>query len=136
MAMALQQPSEKINKYLAEVFNGAVRAKELVEQILLFGRQVEKERMPVKLDLIVYEVLRLIRPTIPSSIEIRQDIDSSCTQVIADASQVHQVIVNLCTNAWQAMQDSGGVLTIMLKEVDIEKAVAEAYPNLSAGRYN
>lgn len=127
--------SNPISAMLERIFEGTHRAKELVEQILLFSQHTEKQRKPVNLQLIVQEAVKLLRPSIPATIEIRQRIDVSCGRVSADASQIHQVIVNLCTNAWQAMEEKGGALTIELKHVEVDAATARLHPNLNEAEY-
>ena len=102
---------------LEEILKAANRAKELVKQILTFSRQSGQERKPVEVQHVVNEALKLLRASIPASIEIVHDIDENCAPVMGDATQIHQVIMNLCTNAYQAMQDKGGKLEISLKEM-------------------
>lgn len=104
---------------LAEILKAANRARDLVQQILTFSRQSGQERKPTKVQYIIKEALKLLRASIPASIEIIHEIDDDCRPVMGDATQIHQVIMNLCTNAYQAMQDKGGRLTVSLKEVDI-----------------
>jgi signal transduction histidine kinase/ActR/RegA family two-component response regulator len=101
---------------LEEILKAANRAKELVKQILTFSRQSGQERKPVEVQQVIKEALKLLRASIPASIEIVHDIDKNCSPVMGDATQIHQVIMNLCTNAYQAMQDGGGKLEVILKE--------------------
>jgi signal transduction histidine kinase/ActR/RegA family two-component response regulator len=107
------------HKNLEEILKAANRAKGLVQQILTFSRQSGQERKPVKVQYIIKEALNLLRASIPASIEIIHNIDNDCNPVMGDATQIHQVIMNLCTNAYQAMQDKGGKLEVILSEVDI-----------------
>ena len=107
-----------------------------MEQILLFSKQIEKERKPLRLQLIVQEAVKLLRPSISAIISIQQRIDSSCDPVLADASQIHQVIVNLCTNAWHAMEEKVGILTIELERVKVDATTLRLHPNLNEGEYN
>ena len=107
------------HKNLEEILKAANRAKDLVKQILTFSRQSDQERKPVKVQNIIKEALKLLRASIPASIEIIHKIQDDCGPVMGDATQIHQVIMNLCTNAYQAMQDKGGKLEIILNEVDI-----------------
>ena len=104
---------------LEEVLKAAHRAKDLVQQILTFSRQSGQERKPVEVHSIIEEALKLLRASIPASIEIIHNINDDCHPVMGDATQIHQVIMNLCTNAYQAMQDKGGTLEINLSEVDV-----------------
>ena len=95
------------------VLNAARRAADLVQQILTFSHRHEPEKRPIKVADVVREALKMIRASLPSTIEIKQDIASKAV-VLADGSQLHQVILNLCTNAAQAMQDQGGILEVCL----------------------
>jgi signal transduction histidine kinase len=104
---------------LEEILKAANRAKDLVKQILTFSRQSDQERKPVEVQNIITEALKLLRASIPASIEIIHKIQDDCGPVMGDATQIHQVIMNLCTNAYQAMQDTGGKLEVILTEVDI-----------------
>jgi len=109
---------EKNSENLQEVLNAANRAKELVMQILSFSRQTEKEKKPVLLQVLVKEALKLLRASIPSTIEIRESIDSSSGAIKANPTQMHQILMNLCTNAYYAMRDSGGLLEVSLGETE------------------
>jgi len=120
---------------LKEILKAAHRAKDLVQQILTFSRQSGQEREPIKVQYIVKEALKLLRASIPSTIEIVHQMDANCGAVVGDATQIHQVIMNLCTNAYQAMQDSGGRLEIGLGEVDISYADTVERVGLKPGRH-
>ncbi len=100
---------------LDRVLAASSRAKDLVQQILAFSRKSEIDRVPVQIHFVVLEALKLLRSSIPSTIEIRHNIDTDSGLVFADATQVHQIVMNLCTNAFHAMDDSGGVLAVSLK---------------------
>lgn len=97
---------------LNQIYASALRAKELVLQILTFSRQEGTEYKPVKIQHILKEVIKLLRSTIPRNIEIKQSIDPGCTAVNADATQIHQIVMNLATNAFHAMGDVGGEFKI------------------------
>ncbi len=135
MALSSVPESDPIHRDLEEIFNGANRARDLVRQILTFSRQSESEKKPLNLSVIVKEALKLMRSSIPSTIQIRSIIDPSCGKILADATQMHQLIVNLCTNAFQAMEDRGGVLTVELKQANIDSSKAGYYHNLNEGEY-
>jgi PAS domain S-box-containing protein len=102
---------EPVNEILA----AAKRARNLVQQILAFSRRAEKDVRPLQLHILVKEVLKLMRSTLPSTITIKQDIDPSTAMVLADPTQIHQVLMNLTTNAYHAMEETGGTLFIQLK---------------------
>ncbi|MCG8688902.1 MAG: response regulator [Desulfobacterales bacterium] len=116
--MNLDNP-EAARKNLRQVVNGASRAGELVQQILTFSRQAEHERKSLKLYLIVKETVKFLRSSIPSSIEIKEKVNSR-SNILADATQIHQVIMNLCTNAYHAIgNNQQGTLTVSLEEVEV-----------------
>ena len=115
--MGLDNP-EKTKKNINQIVKGAQRAADLVQQILTFSRQTEHQKSPLKLYLVVKEAIKFLRSSIPSTIEIQENIVSRQT-VLADHTQAHQVVMNLCTNAFHAMHDSGGTLTVELVDVDI-----------------
>ena len=120
-------------KNLKEIFKGAMRAKDMVQQILAFSRKTDTEKKPIKAQSVVKEALKLLRTSIPSTIEIRQNIDADCSPVLADATQIHQVVINLATNAYQAMQEKGGVLELTLMEEEIGSDDSDL--NLAPGTY-
>ena len=118
------------------VINAGYRAKDLVQQILAFSRQAEYERRPIQIHHIVKEALKLLRASIPTTIEIRQDIETASGVVHADPTQIHQVMMNLCTNAFHAMQKTGGILGVSLTAVEIEKGDDKVNGlDLTPGRY-
>ncbi len=135
MAMLNLKKSDPLYEDLEHVLEGTYRAKDLVEQILQFSKQIEKEQRPLSLQMLVTEVLKLLRPSIPTTVEIRQRIDTSCGKVCADATQIHQVIVNLCTNAWHAMEEQGGTLSIHLSQKKMDTATARLHPGLNEAEY-
>jgi signal transduction histidine kinase/ActR/RegA family two-component response regulator len=106
-------------KNLEEILKATNRAKELVKQILTFSRQSCHERRPLKVQFLIKEALKLMRATIPSTIEIESIVDENCGPINADPTQIHQVIMNLCTNAYHAMQETGGKLEVEVKQVEI-----------------
>ncbi len=124
---------EAVKRNLAQVIKGAARAGELVQQILTFSRQVEHEPKPLRLYLIVKEAVKFLRSSIPSSIEIIEKITSR-NQVMADATQVHQVIINLCTNAYHAIGDHcQGRMTVALEDIELDQT--QARHGCDPGRY-
>ncbi|WP_163337809.1 PAS domain S-box protein [Desulfopila sp. IMCC35008] len=108
---------------VAQIISGATRAKELIRQILTFSRQYEEGIIPVKPHLIVREALKLIKATLPSSITIKQSISNECSNIIADPTQIHQVVMNLLTNAYHALSDHVGIIELELEDVDIEETL-------------
>ncbi len=104
-----------------EIFHAGRRAGELVNQILAFSRQSEHKMTPVRVQNVLKEVLKLSRSTIPINIEIQQNIQQNCGSVMADTTQIHQVAMNLITNAYHAVEVKNGVIGIELKEIIIEE---------------
>jgi PAS domain S-box-containing protein len=135
--MALDHVPEKdvLREHLAIVLKAGFRAKNLVKQIMTLSCQVEKERQPVRLDHVVGECMKLLRASLPSTIEMRHHSGGDSGLVLADPGQIHQVIMNLCTNAADAMREKGGTLAIMLRNIDLEAGDPAAVPQLSQGRY-
>lgn len=105
-------------EFLNEILKAGQRAKELVKQILTFSRQEHHEVMPLSIQPIVKEIIKLSRAMLPSTITIEQDIPKECCMVMADPAQMHQVMMNLITNAFHAMEDTGGTLAIRISETE------------------
>ena len=103
-----------------QVIKAGNRAKELVNQILAFSRQSEQERIPLAIHLIVKEAIKLLRSSIPTTIKIQENIDKKAGMVLADPTQLHQIVMNLCTNAYHAMRETGGTLAITLSSCLLE----------------
>jgi PAS domain S-box-containing protein len=119
---------------LSEVMSAAQRAKELVYQILSFSQMHEQEQKPVRMDLIIKEVLKLLRPSLPATIGIEQQIDCQST-ILADPTQMHQVVLNLCTNAYQAMQEEGGLLKVSLDQIKFNPDDLSGQLDLDSGEH-
>lgn len=119
---------------LKQVLSAAQRAKALIRQILTFSRQTTPETRPVQLEMIIQEALKLLRASLPPSVEINQDLQSHA-YVMADPTQLHQVVMNLCTNAGQAMLTDGGILEIGLHDKEIGAEDAAKHKGLAPGPY-
>jgi CheY-like chemotaxis protein len=119
---------------LQEVFRAGKRAKDLVQQILAFSRQSEQGRKPVQVKHIINEALKLLRSSLPTTIEVRRDIRSDAL-AMADPTQIHQILMNLCTNADHAMREKGGVLEVKLEDVELDADFTAAHPNIKPGAY-
>jgi len=101
------------------IYTGALRARDLVQQILAFSRQGNNELRLMKMQFIIKEALKLIRSTIPTTISITQNLQADCRPVKADPTQIHQIVMNLTTNAYHAMEENGGELNVTLKEIEV-----------------
>lgn len=132
-AMNLDKP-DKAKEHIEQINKGAKRATDLIQQILTFSRQTEHEKRPVKFYLIVKEALKFLRSSIPSNISIIEDISAN-TKVKADPTQLHQIVMNLCTNAYHAMKDIGGTLSVSLTEMTIQKENLNLNPGIKPGKY-
>lgn len=121
-------------KHLEEIKTASLRAKDVVRQLLSFARKTERTKKHLSVQSIMDGSLKLIRSSIPTSIEIRHNIAKDPLPVFADPSEINQVIINLCTNAAQAMTD-GGILDISLARVEIGEKDMGPHPLLPAGRY-
>ncbi|MBU1984098.1 PAS domain S-box protein [bacterium] len=129
-------PAESPNREdLEHVIQAANRAKDLVRQILTFSRQAEQERMPVGFQFVVKEALKLMRASLPTTIGIEEHIDVNCPEVLADPSQLHQVLMNLCTNAAHALRDEGGILEVRLEPVEVDETLRQKLPRLLPGTH-
>ncbi len=124
-----------IRANVLEIQKAGLRAKDLVDQILTFSRRAEEDQHPLELHLIVKESLRLLRASIPTTIQIRQMIANNAGFVLANASQMHQIMMNLCTNAAHAMEGSNGVLEVGLDAVSLEDPLSLQDAVLAPGSY-
>lgn len=123
-----------LKQYLSHVLEASSRAKELVNQILMFSRETEQEFKPMMISIPVKEALKLIRASVPTTIDINQNIQTK-SAVMADPTQIHQLVMNLCTNASHAMRKNGGTMTIHLTDDVIRHEHMTQYPDLSPGPY-
>lgn len=123
-----------LQEEIQQVLRAAGRAKDLVQQILAFSRQGDQDKKPVQVGLIVKEALKMLRASLPSTIEIRQNV-STKSVVLADPTQIHQVLMNLCTNAAHAMRERGGLLNVMLEDVILEPKDVGRHSGLKPGPY-
>lgn len=117
---------------LLEILSAAQRAKDLIQQILTFSRQTEHEVKPVGLGSILKETIKFLRASLPATIEIRHEINTQNDLVLADPVQLHQILMNLCANAKQAMSETGGVLKIVINEENLKSGTSM---NLEPGKY-
>ncbi len=120
---------------LNQVLNASDRAKDLVAQILTFSRQSQVKQQPLEASVIVKEAVKLLRASLPANIEIGQNIHRGTKRIMADPVQIHQIVMNLCTNAYHAMETTGGLLQIELVEEKIDADQAGFIPDLHPGDY-
>jgi PAS domain S-box-containing protein len=134
MALSDLSAESEIHKDLNQVLVAAERARDLVAHILTFSRQAEGERKPVELASVVREVLKLLQAALPTTIKIKQNITSDTYVINANTTQIHQILMNLCTNAEHAMR-KGGVLGVSLANVDLDKEFFAELDSLTPGSY-
>ena len=128
-------PGSTVMDDLNSVLEAGHRAKGLVQQILAFSRQAEAECRPLQPGLIVKEVAKMLRSSLPATIEIVTDVADGRAYILADPTQIHQILMNLCTNAFHAMEDSGGRLSITAKVVDLGGDTLPGEDDLHPGPY-
>jgi len=121
--------------HLNQVFKAGQRAKKLVQQILSFSREGEQKQKPVRMGPIIQEALKFLSATLPATIEIKLAIEETSDWVLADPTQIHQLLMNLCSNASQAMRDKGGRLTVKLERVELDEFLADQFAELAPGAY-
>ena len=125
----------QIKEFLGEVLKGGSRAKELVRQILLFSRSEDAERVPQPLQKVIQEALSLLRATLPATIEIESALDPLAPVVLANTTQIHQVVMNLGINSAHAMRERGGTLRVKLRQTMVDATVATEIPDLKPGAF-
>jgi PAS domain S-box-containing protein len=137
--LALYKTSEgsPLRNNLEQIRKGSARATDLVKQIISFSRQADLEKKPVQIASIIEEALRLLRSSLPTTIKIRREIEigPSDDVVMADPTQIHQILMNLGTNAAYAMRDKGGILHVAVKDVEADSSMVSRNPELRPGKY-
>ncbi|OQX26948.1 MAG: hypothetical protein BWK80_07835 [Desulfobacteraceae bacterium IS3] len=124
-----------IHSNLEQVLKAAYRARDLIQQILTFSRQQEQKQQPVKIESVIREAMKLIRASLPSNITIYENIRTDCGYILADSSQIYQVVMNLCINAYHSLCENGGVLEVSLDKTEFLPEEIAAYPELLPGVY-
>lgn len=133
--MMMDAHDEKTLGYLSGISNAVNRSKELVEQILSFTRKRTDHEETMKIQPLINEVVKLLKATFPANITITHKIDRDCGAIFADPAQIHQVVMNLCTNAFHAMEYRGGRLTLCLEQIELGREDVEAICTLEPGSY-
>lgn len=127
--------ADDLHRDLDQIFKAGERAKDLVKQILTFSHQSENVKKPMEIKYCIKETLNLLKATIPSNIQIRHDIQPVSAIVMADPTQIQRIVMNLCTNAAHAMQETGGILEISLRNVEFDQTSAGIHKQLEPGAY-
>ncbi|MDZ7724373.1 MAG: PAS domain S-box protein [candidate division KSB1 bacterium] len=135
MIIADLSPDHPIYQDMKFIVDAANRAGELVDQMLTFSRLSEHEPKPLKPDLMIKEAVKLMQSSLPSSIQVKQNIHNNCDKILADPTQIHQLVINLCTNAFQAMEERGGTLSLKLIQIPVSEIPGSLRAGLSALEY-
>lgn len=120
---------------LREILTAGKRAQDLVSRILTFSRQGEQNYKPTYVAPVTEEALSMMKSVLPSSISIEKDIDGDAGMVMSDTTQLHQIVINLCTNAGHAMEEKGGKLKVSLRQIVFDEAMSELYLDMPQGEY-
>lgn len=124
-----------VRNYLEEIETAGLRARDVVKQLLNFSRKAEQSKKNIVFQKILKETIQLIRSSIPASIEIQMEIEDVKGTIEADPTQIHQVLINLCTNAAHAMEKEGGTLKIALSEVELDQVTMNQFQDIKPGCY-
>jgi PAS domain S-box-containing protein len=135
MAKDAIPPDSFAAKSLNKVMEASQRAASLVKQILAFSRQANLERVPLEPSHVVEETIKLLRPSLPSTIAINLSMDTANRLILADPTQVHQILMNLCTNAFHAMEQTGGTLEIILEDRELFQENLRYQPEVQPGKF-
>ncbi|MEO5957890.1 MAG: ATP-binding protein, partial [Opitutaceae bacterium] len=135
LARLVLKENPEVRDYLGSVLQASSRATDLVRRILAFSRQEQLERVPLQLRTVMTESLKLLRATIPSTIEFETLLAADAPTVLADVTQIHQILMNLGTNAWHAMRDAPGRLQVKLERCVVDAAHTATQPRLHPGVY-
>jgi PAS domain S-box-containing protein len=135
LSMLKSQRGENVEKYIEAVLEAGLRARDLVSQILTFSRRSDVEKNPVDLGAMVKEALKLLRASIPATIEIKSDVPAGLGSVLGDPTQLHQLVLNLCTNAAYAMRQNGGTLDVKLRMHKVDPVASGDYAGPLPGHY-
>lgn len=128
-------PGSSIRDCAQEILKAGVRARDLTYQILTFSREKEQEKNPVRIQPVIKEALKLLRASLPSSIKLNQRIDNECGPIHGDTTQIYQVIMNLCTNAYQALKNQKGHIEVVVEPVELTTEDKPQFMELKPGRY-
>ncbi|MDP2645446.1 MAG: response regulator [Desulfobacterales bacterium] len=135
LALLTTPEKDEMDSHLKAIFQASIRARDLIKQILAFSRQEKQEQFPMLLQPVVEEGLKMMRASLPATIEIRHDFKPGLSPVLSNPTQIHQVLMNLCTNAGHAMQENGGVLEVKLNQVEIDSGDPALLVDMLSGCY-
>ena len=125
MARMSLTDENRCRENLDEALFAAERARELIKQILTFSRRTPHEMLQINIGVVIKEALKLLRASLPSTVKIHSLIDENCGMALADSTQIHQVVMNVCTNAVYAMGEKGGIIEVKLEKVEMDENLAK-----------
>lgn len=135
LAIIKLNKNKPIQTHLDEVLKAGQRAKELIQQILTYSRWNTPGRQPIRLQAVTKDVLKMVRATLPSTIRLIEDMDKAESLILADTTEVHQIVMNLCINAEYSLRGTHGTLLVSLEEAEISVEFANRHPPLTPGPY-
>jgi len=135
LSLVSADEATKLHANLENILKAGERATDLVKQILTFSRQAETEKKPLQMSFIVEEVLKLLRSSLPATIQVRQNFGDNLYNILSDPTQIHQIVMNLCTNAAHAMRKHGGILEVNLENVELATDLLAPYQDIPPGSY-
>ncbi len=135
MAMMDLPSNSPLQMNMKQIYKSGERARDLTQQILTFARIKEKEKIPLRVSIMVKEAIKFLRATIPSTIDIRYEFKARLDTILADPTQIHQIVMNLCTNAAYAMNESGGELKVTLTEEHVGPEEASRFEEIGPGEF-
>ena len=136
LGMAQVDRPDVVHKLFEDIRTSGIRARDLVRQILVFSRQQSVERLPLNIESTVREALRFLRSTLPAGLDLQTDLSASLPSVLADSTHIHQILTNLCTNAWHAIgTGTNGFIQVALQAVEVTPEQAQLQAELCPGRY-
>ena len=135
IAIGRTQQETPIHSNLEEVLKASYRARDLVRQLLTFSRQTDQDKKPLQVSLVVKGALKMLRAALPTTIEIRQNIKNGTGKVMADPTQIHQMLMNLCINAARSIHEKGGILEVNVSEIELASHFTDQHKGLKPGRY-
>ncbi|MBU3954269.1 MAG: PAS domain S-box protein, partial [Proteobacteria bacterium] len=129
------QDGSPVQNNIKEIKTASLRARDVVRQLLNFSRKTENEQKPLNIIPEIKECIKLLKSSIPSTVEIHENLPDTCDTILADATQIHQVIINLCTNAAHAIPLTGGVIEISLKNFELNRSLGGIFKDMAVGKY-
>jgi PAS domain S-box-containing protein len=127
--------NDPVHGKIKAIYDAGGRARDLVRQILTFSRHNEQALMPVQIGPLIKEVLKLLRASLPATIDLQQEVQPQLPSIMADSTQIHQIVMNLCTNAAHAMEQTGGSLKVVVDQVELSANTIGLIPEAVPGRY-